>query len=189
MFPRVALLLVLVLAAYLRLRHISADSLWFDESASVTIAQFPWPDLLPAIRRSENTPPLYYALLKVWIAAFDASELSVRLPSAIFGIASVWFVYRLGARLIGRWTGVLAALFMAVSSYQIFYSQEARSYALMTLLALWSCDEYLTLNDAPSTSTEVRYWLASVLLVFRHLYRGLVLVAANLASFPRRSGG
>jgi mannosyltransferase len=185
LFPRLSLLLILVLAAYLRLRHITAESLWFDESASVTIAQFPWPDLLPAIRRSENTPPLYYVLLKVWISAFGASELSVRLPSAIFGVASVWFVSRLGRRLVGRWTGVLAALFMSVSSYQIFYSQEARSYALMTLLALWSWDEYLTLTEAPTTAAEIRYWLASVLLLYSHLYGGLILLAQNVAYFAR----
>jgi hypothetical protein len=177
----VALVLVLLLAAGLRLRGIGRDSLWFDEAATVHIVTQPLPRMMELIRSDERTPPLHYLILHCWIRLFGDSETSVRLPSAIAGAAAVWFLYALTARLTNPTAGVVAALLLALSRYQIAYSQEARAYSLMLLLALASCDLFARLLRRRTPGTEAAYVVVTALLLYAHLYGVFTILAQHVA--------
>ncbi len=51
------------------------------------------------------------------------SYLTLRLASMIYGILSVWVLYLLGAKMFNRTVGVIAAFFLATSSWALTYSR------------------------------------------------------------------
>ena len=65
--------------------------------------------MLARITFTENTPPEYYVLLKLWCQIFGTSELSLRLPPALIGIASVGLLYRFVRYCVGPTEGLIAA--------------------------------------------------------------------------------
>lgn len=58
-------------------------------------------------------------------AAFGPTDFAVRLPAALAGIALVLGVYLLGSELFGRPSGLLAALFLAISPWHVQVSRLA----------------------------------------------------------------
>ena len=134
---RASLLLILLLAAFLRFYRLNAQSLWADEGNSVRLAERSL-SLITQGAAHDIHPPLYYYLLHFWMRAFGHSEFAVRSLSALVGMALVWLTYLLGRQLFDRTTGLVAALLAALSPFQIYYSQETRMYILAALLGALS---------------------------------------------------
>jgi len=133
------LLLILIVAALLRLSLLGSKSLWFDESFSVSFARLaPQQMWQPNAVRPETHPPLYYHGLHYWMSYFGESEFMVRLPSALISLFNVALVYILGRRLGNHRTGILAAALLALSPLNLWYAQEARMYVFMTTILLLS---------------------------------------------------
>jgi uncharacterized membrane protein len=84
----------------------------------------------------QQNGPLYFFLLRAWIAVAGTSEYAMRFFSLVFGVLAVPLIYALGHRLFDHPTGFLAALLTTVSPYWTWYSQEVKMYALVTALAL-----------------------------------------------------
>jgi mannosyltransferase len=173
---RLAILALLVFAAALRVHGIGRESLWFDESATWQVIRHPLPEMFRAIVDAERTPPLHYVILHFWRMIFGDAEWSLRLPSAIAGTAAVFVLLRIGEKLSGFRAGLIAALTLAVSHYQILYSQEARAYSLMLLLGLLSVDIFLRLLDQPTRRREVAYVIVTALLLYTHLHGVFIIV-------------
>ena len=180
------LIAILIFAAAVRLHGLTRLSFWFDETATVEIIHTPWPRLLHHLIGTENTPPAYYLFLKTWTELFGDSDFLVRLPSVLAGIGSILLLYRFTAYCVGRSEALIAAALMSASRYHIWYSQEARVYIFMLLLAIWSCDEFVRmLDEPPNWRRDLRYWIATLLLVYSHLFAALV-VAAKIVQFAWR---
>lgn len=125
--------LILFLALFLRLVNLN-QSLWFDEAINVVYAKSS--DLWWFITKypmGDFHPPGWFALLWIWGHIFGFSEISVRLPSVILGVATVGFTFLLGKELFNKRVGLLAAIFLAIAPLHIYYSQEARMYVLAVL--------------------------------------------------------
>jgi uncharacterized membrane protein len=110
------------------------QELWLDEAFSFYRATVPGglrPDVV-----GDVSPPFYYCLLRGWIPFVGTSEGALRLFSAICGtlfvLAAIWAGCELFTRSVGVWSGGVAAL----APLHIYYSQEARTYALLTLLIM-----------------------------------------------------
>lgn len=172
-----------MLAAALRLYGLGAQSLWFDEAASVRIVRQDFGQMLSSIREDERIPPLHYLILHAWVRVFGHAEWSVRLPSALAGIAAVWVLYLLAKRLFGVVPALVAALLLAVAPFQIQYSQEARSYSLMLLLSLVSSLLFVRLlnADKPKARLDAAYVLVSAAALYSHLYALFTLLAETIA--------
>ncbi|HEM48809.1 MAG TPA: hypothetical protein ENO27_01230, partial [Caldithrix sp.] len=125
---------LIVVAGCLRFYGISKESLWFDEAFSVQFSS----SLSNALAGERTNPPFYYVLLHFWMSVFGSSEAGVRSLSVIPSLISIILTYLIGKRLYNKPTGLLAAAFMAFSTFQISYAQEARAYALLTALLLAS---------------------------------------------------
>lgn len=131
---------IIILAA-LVLRLIGLNqSLWLDEAINVLSAKNL--DLISFIFQyslGDYHPPGYFAILWIWTYFFGFSEISVRLPSVIFGVGTVVLTYFLGKNLFNKKIGIIASLLLAVSPLHVYYSQEARMYSLATFsVALFS---------------------------------------------------
>lgn len=126
---KASLAAALIAGAALRVWHLNA-ALWYDEAFTAWLAQLPLPSLLAATAADVH-PPLYYLI--VWLTGhlLGYSEIALRLPSLVAGFCLIPVVYRLATCLhVNR---RLAVILISLSPFQIYYSQEARSYALLTL--------------------------------------------------------
>lgn len=137
--PRVTILLtaatVVVLAIGLVLRFWTRSDLWLDEALTVDIARLPLHDL-PAYLRRDGAPPLYYALLHLWMGVFGQSDLAVRALSGVFGVVTIPLVWLAGRRLAGKTAAWSATVLLATSPFAVRYDTETRMYALVALLTV-----------------------------------------------------
>ena len=129
----VALVGMCAVATVLRLA--STRGLWVDEAISVRQAQMPFGDMMTDLRGSDVHPPLHHAVLWVTVRLFGTSELAVRLPSIIAGVALVPALLWTGRVVYDRRTGWLAAAMATIAPFAVWYSQEARMYTLFMLFA------------------------------------------------------
>jgi uncharacterized membrane protein len=124
---------LLALAAGFRLPGLS-KSIWLDEASTLQVILSS--NFLQAVR-SYDHPPLYLAFLRVW-SSFGTSELFLRIPSVLFGIATVGIIVKdLQGR--NRLAALLAGIMSIVSPILLSTSQEIRDYALLALLTALSC--------------------------------------------------
>jgi mannosyltransferase len=126
--------------------------------------------MLRAVEHSESNPPLYYALAWGWAKAFGTHEVGLRSLSALFGTATVPLAYCLGAQLASRRTGLIAAALLAVNPMLIWYSQEARSYAVLAFFCAVSLLFFLRALDTRSSRDLALWALGSALALCSHYF-------------------
>ena len=126
-----------LLALALRLWRLDYFEIWVDEGATWLFARNLLTGGLGDLTL-EPTPPVYYALVSLFVGLLGDSDWVLRLPGVLFGTATVPAVYFLGRRFFGVRAGTLAAILLTIHPLHIFYSREARVYPLLLLLAvLW----------------------------------------------------
>lgn len=120
-------------AFVLRLIRLGTHELLVDEAYSFLVATTAdWPRSLFL----DENPPLYYLLLRGWVRLAGFTEAALRAPSALFGTLFVPACAAAGRTLFGPTAGICCAVAAAVSPLHLYYSQEARSYALLVLALL-----------------------------------------------------
>jgi uncharacterized membrane protein len=185
--PWLTITLITALALAIRVAWLGSKSLWVDEADSFYFASRTFPDIF--FRLCDPHPPGYYALLRAFLV-WGQSEFWVRLPSAIAGALAVPLLVALGRELdaafafsvpsLGQHTAVLASLLLAVAPLHVWYSQEARMYALVTALGL--CAVYFALRFAlrRRVGDALAYVLAAVAALYVDQSSALPLLLANL---------
>jgi mannosyltransferase len=88
-------------------------------------------EMFEQVKTGESNPPLYYVLAWAWAKLFGTGEVGLRSLTALFGAATVPVAFLIGRELASARAGLIAAALVAVSPMLIWYSQEARSYALL----------------------------------------------------------
>ena len=128
-------MIVLILVFGLILRLVSLNqSLWLDEATSALVAKMSVGDIFTKFLPGDFHPPLYYLVLKYWSSLFGYSEVSLRIPSVIFGVATVYLIYLIAIKVFNKQMALMAAVLMTTSGLAIYYSQEARMYPLAAFL-------------------------------------------------------
>ncbi|MDQ6750535.1 MAG: glycosyltransferase family 39 protein [Actinomycetota bacterium] len=180
---------IVALGAWLRFRHLGMQSYWFDESVTVRILDQPLGAMIDAIPRSESTPPLYYVLGWVWTRIFGVSEAGLRSLSAVAGVATLPLVWAAGRRLVHRTAGLVAAGLCAVNPTLVWYSQEARSYALMACLGALSFLLFVRAWQQPGGLRLAVWALACAAALTTHYFSAFLILpeAAALLWRWRRS--
>jgi Dolichyl-phosphate-mannose-protein mannosyltransferase len=79
---------------------------------------------------------LYTVLARLSLGLFGDGCWVLRLPAAVFGIASVGALYGLAREVTDRGEALLTAALLAFSYHHVWFSQNARGY---TGLLLWNC--------------------------------------------------
>jgi O-antigen/teichoic acid export membrane protein len=157
--------------------------LWLDEVTSVTQARMSFGAMIQNLRTTDVHPPLYFAVLWATIRWLGSSgEMAVRFPSIIAGSLVVPMLYALGKEAYDRRTGMVAAVVGSVAPLMVWYSQEARMYALLMLfgvIALWAQVRVLKRGGA---FPWVVYALSSAAMVWTQ-YFGLWQVLAQQLVF------
>ena len=187
-----ALMAVLFVALLARLPTINSRPLWYDEAFAVLFsAEGPrgmsYGTLIVDQGIAADVHPLgYYTLLWAWQVVAGGSPLAVRALSVVLGLVSVYLGYHLARQLFDERIATVAALALALSPFQVHYSQEVRMYSLLAVLLLGATLVYWkALEGGP-----LRTWLAFAVLgaaaQYTHTLAGLYLIPLGLTPLWRR---
>lgn len=164
--------------AALRFSTLGLQSYRYDEA--VTVGRVLHANLfqtLAEVPRSESTPPLYYLLAWAWSKAFGTGEPWMRSLSALAGTASIAVVY-LGALALPlpRRAGLIAAAAVAVSPVLVWFSQDARAYSLVFLLAALSFLFFARARRGGSAGDLAWWGCFSALALATHYFAAFLIV-------------
>ena len=180
-FYRITLICLLFCAFALRLYHLDAQSLWYDEGVTANIAQR---SLLELTRWTANDiqPPFYYYVVAGWGRLAGWGEWSLRFPSAVFGTLLIPLLAGLAMRLLRRWpAALLTALFATFHPLLVYYSQEARMYSLLVTLGVLAGYLLLRAGETDDRLLWMAYTLTAALAVYTHYFAAFLLFALVLA--------
>ena len=173
-------LAALVLVAFgLRLAGLDAQSLWRDEVDAVRFTLRPMGEVLATFATPGQNGPLYYLLLRPWLAVAGSGEFALRFFSAAMGVVALPLVARLARRLPGAraWPalGPLAAILAATSPYLAWYGQEGKMYTLAVALVLLAMERYLAALQRGGWQRWLLYVVATSAAFYVHLIAALIV--------------
>ena len=176
--------IVMALALSLRLLRLGRQSFWADEIASVEAGRASLVSLIGWYQVDPH-PPLFYFLVKLWLAVGDA-EWWLRTISVLAGVLTVAVTWLLGRRLIGRAAATAGALLLTFHPMAIWLSQELRSMALLGFLSVLSVYLLVRYLDEGGRRLRAAYIAATVLMCYTHYYALFVLAFEALWVFLER---
>lgn len=139
------------------------DEPYFAEGAREMLADGQW--LVPHVNGVVTTdkPPLFFWLIALCSAPFGGvASLTARIPSILAGLGTVWLTMRLGRRLGGERTGVVAGIVMA-TSYLLWdkaRSAQIDSLLCFLVLAAISAFEAWRAGDLDGRRAGWIFWIA-----------------------------
>lgn len=174
-------LLLVFLAAGLALRLIDlGNGLWHDEiNTLLEFGRMPVREII-ATYTSQNQHVLYSVLSAVSFSIFGESSWALRLPAALFGAASLGAVFWFGSLVTSRREALLATLLLTVSYHHLWFSQNARGYTGMLLLALIASGLLVKLlagGARRSWPLVLGYAITMALAVWIHLTAAFIAIA------------
>ena len=179
----ICFLCILIIGFLLRVYHLGSLRLWGDEMATALRIDRPIGQVI-VIRNSclVPFPPLYYILLHYWAKVFGASEFSLRFPSVVFSMFSIIFIFKLSKELFNQKVGLISALLLSVSLYNIDFSREAKMYTMLWFLGLVSFYFfYKFIRD--NKITDLILYIASTVASVYTLYSGFLFIIIQNAAF------
>jgi hypothetical protein len=123
-----------VVAAGIFLRFYTHSALWLDEALTVDRARLPIGAIAGSVKQ-DGAPPLYYYMLHYWMQLLGQSDLAVRSLSGVIGVATLPVAWLAGRRFGGRAVAWTTVVLLSSAPFAVYYSTEARMYALVILLS------------------------------------------------------
>lgn len=176
------LVVLLAASSVLRGRYLSGQ-LWSDEANTVGIASHSLTSI-PGVLAHGGGAPLYFLLLHVWMRVFGTGESAVHALSLLCGLATIPAALWVGWSLLGRRGGYMAATLFAFNAYLTKYSEEARPYELLTLLALLALGAFLHAFVLRRRGFLAPFVVALVLMLYTDAWSVLFAAALALALIP-----
>lgn len=156
---------------------LARDPLFNDEASSLGIVGRSLGGLF-SVFPEEHNGILFDLLLWPVVQLGGTSEAWLRAPSLACFAGAIVVCGLVGARLLGRTAGVLAALLLALSPFARAYAHEARTYSLTLLLAGLALLTLLRALDRPSRRRWLAYLAGVAALGYAHDF-GLLTVLAH----------
>jgi hypothetical protein len=182
--PWVPLALVALAALLLRFVALGREGLWCDEGYTAGIVRLSPAEMLRALQRLDDAPPLFYLLTRGATALFGRSEFALRLLPALAGAAAVIGML-IRARRRREWASFWAAAFLGLSAYGVFHARQARGYGLVLALTLGCALAARDLLARPSRGAGLRLSVGGALLVLTH-HLGVLVCATSVLLWPLR---
>lgn len=165
----------------LALRLPTERGLWLDEAITVAQARLPLAQLLATLKSTDIHPPGYLLIQWLNVRILGVSELAVRFPSIIAGVALIPVLYFAGRELYGRRTALMAAALATLAPLAVWYSQEARMYALLLLPSVGAVLYQVKAVRYGRTSDWIFYALCSASMLWIHYFAVLQVITQQLA--------
>lgn len=179
---RFILLFCLLVGFALRLWSLDGKGLSYDEAATALMARATPAEIIAFHWHAAfEHPPFWQLFIHFWSLGFGQSEFALRLPSVLAGVVALSLVWQLTRRSgLLAWTALTATVLTATAPILVYYSQEARMYALVVALALASLLVTQQLAVAPTTGKVALYLLLNWAMLGLHYYSVLLIGAEGL---------
>jgi len=139
-----AILLILLLAAFLRLYNISGYMTFLgDEGRDVLVVKHILEGKFTLLGPTASVGgfflgPIYYYFMTPFLWLFNYNPVGPAVMVALFGVATVFLIYKVGSEFFGEKAGLIAALFYSTSPLAIAYSRSSWNPNLMPFFSLLS---------------------------------------------------
>ena len=174
----ILLICIVSIGVFLRFWNLGQWSFWIDEVLTVLDAE--------AFSLS-NSPinPIPYIAAKFSVLIGEKlsfliggeDEWNSRLIFCITGIISIPIVFGLGQTLYNSRVGLLAAAFVALSNWHLFWSQNARSYIFTFLFAALTAWFFYRSLENDSTLFTICALFSCICLILSHLLTAAIVPA------------
>lgn len=172
------LLLLALASACLRFINLDHQSLWSDEAVSWAVSRLS-PSEMMILAEWDHHAPLYYLLLKASLAILPVTDAGMRAVSAVASILALAAVLIFLAREWNRSAAIYAGVLMVVSSFDLYYAQEARMYTV--LAAAWVISYIGLVKALQGRPRWLIVWaVATTALAWTHMY-GFLVIGAYVA--------
>lgn len=173
---------IIVIGLILRLTALN-QSLWLDEAVQAITAQRSFGFIFQELS-GDFHPPLYHFLMHFWVRAFGNSEVVLRMPSVLFGMGTIWIIWKIGRLSNLRHLSYLGAIFLATAPFHIYYSQEARMYSMAAFLTAAGMFFFMKIIDHLNSKSRkldfLAYFVFTILALYTDYYAFLVLLAQSI---------
>ncbi len=156
-YTKPALLGLLLVGLVLRIVNLDALSLWVDEFVHVLRAR-DFNNGTGPLLTTDNNGILLTAVIIPLFKVFGATAFWARFPSVLFGVGSIYLLYRIGTQLVNRYVGLIAAFAATFSMYLIFWSRIARNYAIFAFFFLLLALLFLQAFEAKKDPASRNFW-------------------------------
>ena len=179
------IIIILIIASFLRIFKLDFQSLWLDELYTMNVAdpKTGFVDMIKDINVRESFPYLYFIIVKFFFMIFGHEAVVARVPSVIFGILSVWMIYKLGKKLVSKKVGLIAALLLTFNHFSIYNSQDARAYSFYLFFVILSYYFFCKFIENPTRSAALKYAFSAGLLLNTNLFAVTNVLAQGFLLF------
>ena len=206
---QLGLLFILLSGLVLRLIALN-QSLWLDEGIEWWgVTSFDLRKLLTGYMLGDFNPPGHHLLMWFWVRIFGDSEVALRMPSVLFGVGTVGMAYKISEfifqnsdseekdqkastrrNFLGTVLGVLQgpsfpSILAATNGLLIYYSQEARMYAMATFFVTASVWAFLRLQLKFSFQMFTTYYLLLTTALYSHYLTWLMIPVFVISGFRK----
>lgn len=176
------LLLLVIIGALFRFYKLGFQDIWIDEIFSL-VQSSPsksYMEIYEFLKTYDPHPPLYYFSIRFFSVLFGHTTFTVRLFSALVGVAGLFAIYALGKELMNKKVGLFAVALLVFNSFHLYYSQEARMYSLLFLTTTLSFYYLVKLIKSPSLKSAIIYAIFSTLMIYSHFFALFTLFSQYL---------
>lgn len=182
------LLLILILAGFLRFYGLGKADVITDEAlisfraigyidffvSPYQTTPYEWFSDIPTWAKLSfhDHPPLIFIIQNFFFKLFGQTLFALRIPFALAGLFSVWLLYLIGKKLFSQQVGLLASLFLAVSSYHVWISRIGLQESVVIVLSLLTFYLFLKALD---NQQHWRWGLALGLAMLAKYTAGILL--------------
>ena len=172
--PESLVWLILLLGIVFRIWQMFHQVFWFDEAFTYHISRLPSSQIIPAVLL-DNNPPLYYLLMHI-VTLTSSDPLVLRIPSFLFNLGSVFFMYKITAK-IGRINSralIISVLFL--SPLAVHIGINARLHTLASFFISVIVFMFLRVLEKPTVRSTILFLLFSIAGLYTQYYVALIFV-------------
>jgi hypothetical protein len=168
----ILLVFILLVGFILRFYQLTDIPFTHDEFSAYFRTKFDtFSDLIAYGARIDGHPAGIQVFLFYWIHFFGEEQWVVKLPFLLFGMGSLYFLFRIGKLWFNETVGLLATSFMAVSQFPVMYSQIARPYIsglFFSLLLFWFWSNLVKSSEKHFWRNGIGFVLAGAFCAYNH---------------------
>jgi hypothetical protein len=186
---------LILVATAIRFHGLGDKSLWLDECISLARISGTFGEMLDDVMKNDGHPPVYYGCLHLATRPFRESrtvqpkfppagitDAVLRYPSALAGVITVLLVLLIEFEIAPESRFPVATLIAALSAFLIYFSQEARHYALAGLWTTGSTFFLIRALKREKIGDWIGFVIASILALYTFYYSLFVLISQAVAA-------